>query len=58
MIFTYYSFEYLKFKLKQKQELIDEIEKQKIDIDNGTYNSTDKKKIKELKEEYLNNNSF
>ncbi len=50
--------EYLKFKLKQKQQLIDEIENQKNEIQNGTYNEESKKKIKELKEAYLFDNSF
>jgi outer membrane protein OmpA-like peptidoglycan-associated protein len=50
--------EYLKMKLKQKQELIDELNKEQDIINSGNSSEESKKKINTLKEAYLNQNDF
>lgn len=50
--------EYLKFKLKQKENLINEIEIEQNRIKNGNSTEESKKKINSLKEEYLYNNNY
>jgi outer membrane protein OmpA-like peptidoglycan-associated protein len=50
--------EYLKYKLKQKQNLLDEMEKEQERIKNGTSNEESKKKIDSLSNDYFYNNNF
>ena len=50
--------EYLKFKLKQKEELLNEMEREQNRIQNNSSNDESKKKIDSLTNEYLYNNSF
>lgn len=50
--------EYLKFKLKQKELLLDEIKKEQELIKNNSSTEESKKKIDSLRSEYLFNNDF